>query len=81
MIKAQRWLRDGDPESISQNPSLPLLVLTAGIGLCTDLIGLDTGSNLLMSLMLVGCLGLQQASAVKAVLIGATTVGTILNLS
>ncbi len=54
MIKARRWLRDGDPESISQNPSLPLLVLTAGIGLCTDLIGFDSGTYLLMSLMLVG---------------------------
>ena len=74
MIKPQRWLRDGDPESTRQNPSLPLIVMTAGIGLWTGLIVLDSGTYLLMSLVLVGGLALQQASAVKAVLIGAATV-------
>lgn len=77
MIKPQRWLRDGDPESTRQNPSLPLLVLTAGIGLWTGLIVLDSGTYLLMSLVLVGGLALQQASAVKAVLIGCATVVTL----
>ena len=81
LIKPQRWLRDGYPESTCQNPSLPLLALTAGIGLWTGLIVLYSGTCLLMSLVLVGGLGLQQASAVKAVLIGAATVVTILDLS
>ena len=74
MTKPQRWLREGDPESTRQNPSLPLLVMTTGIGLWTGLIVLDSGTYLLMSLVLVGGLALQQASAVKAVLIGAATV-------
>jgi uncharacterized membrane protein YfcA len=81
LIKPQRWLRDGYPESTRQNSSLPLLALTAGIGLWTGLIVLDSGTCLLMSLVLVGGLALQQASAVKAVLIGAAKVVTILDLS
>ena len=74
MLKPQRWLRDGDPGSSQRNPSLALLVITAGVGLWTGLIVLDSGTYLLMSLVLVGGLALQQASAVKAVLIGAATV-------
>ena len=74
MIKPQRWLRDGDPESTRHNPSLPLLVITAGIGLWTGLIVLDSATYLLMSLVLVGGVALQQANAVKAVLIGSATV-------
>lgn len=53
MLKPQRWLRDGDPESTSHNPSLTWLVLTAGIGLWTSLIVLDSGAYLLMSMVLV----------------------------
>ena len=52
MLKPQRWLRDGDPESTSHNPSLTWLVLTAGIGLWTGLIVLDSGAYLLMSMVL-----------------------------
>jgi len=74
VIKPQRWLRDGDPESTRHNPSLPLLVITAGIGLWTGLIVLDSATYLLMSLVLVGGVALQQANAVKAVLIGSATV-------
>lgn len=47
---------------------------TAGPSLWTGLIVLDSGTYLLMSLVLMGGLALQQASAVKAVLIGAATV-------
>lgn len=74
LLKPQRWLRDGDPEAVRHDPSLGLLVMTAGIGLWTGLIVLDAGTYLLMSMVLVGGLALQQASAVKAVLIGAATV-------
>jgi uncharacterized membrane protein YfcA len=77
MIKPQRWLRDADPERSRRNPGLTLLVLTAGIGLWTGLIMLDSGTYLLMSLVLVGGLALQQASAVKAVLVGSATVVTL----
>jgi len=76
-IKPQRWLRDGDPESTQHNPSLTLIGLTAGIGLWNGLIVLDSGTYLLMSLVMVGGLALQQASAVKAVLLGAATVVTL----
>jgi uncharacterized membrane protein YfcA len=41
------------------------------------LIVLDSGTYLLMSLVMVGGLALQQASAVKAVLLGAATVVTL----
>lgn len=77
MIRPQRWLRDGDAASIRHNPSLTLVVLTAGIGLWNGLIVLDSGTYLLMNLVLVGGLTLQQASSVKAVLLGAATVVTL----
>jgi uncharacterized membrane protein YfcA len=51
--------------------------MTAGVGLWNGLIVLDSGTYLLMSLVLMGGLALQQAcavKAVKAVLIGAATV-------
>ncbi len=62
------------PRAPPLNPSLKLIVLSAGIGLWTSLIMLDSGTYLLMSLVLVGGLALQQASAVKAVMIGAAAV-------
>jgi hypothetical protein len=58
MLKPQRWLRDGDPCSSQRNPSLALLVITAGVGLWTGLIVLDSATYLLMSLVLVGGLAL-----------------------
>lgn len=53
---------------------MALLVLTAVVGLRNGLIVLDSATDLLMGLVLVGMLALQQASAVKAELIGAATV-------
>lgn len=74
LLKPQRWLRDGDPGITKVNPSPWLLLMSAGVGLWTGLIVLDAGTHLLMSLVLVGGLALQQANAVKAVLIGAASV-------
>jgi len=55
-------------------PSPTLQLVMAGVGLWTGLIVLDSGTYLLISLVLVGGLSLRQASAVKVVLIGLATV-------
>lgn len=74
LFKPQRWLRAGDPAAIGQSPTAALQILMAGVGLWAGLIVLDSGTYMLMSLVLVGGLGLQQANAVKAVMIGLATV-------
>jgi uncharacterized membrane protein YfcA len=74
LVKPQRWLRDGLALAADARPSPTLQLVMAGVGLWTGLIVLDSGTYLLISLVLVGGLSLRQASAVKVVLIGLATV-------
>jgi uncharacterized protein len=74
LLKPQRWLRDGLALAADVRPSPTLQLVMAGVGLWTGLIVLDSGTYLLISLVLVGGLSLRQASAVKVVLIGLATV-------
>lgn len=73
MVKPQRWLRDGQPLALDAQPSAALRWAMAFVGLWTGLIVLDSGTYLLISLVLIGGLSLRQASAVKVVLIGVAT--------
>jgi hypothetical protein len=73
LLKPQRWLSANAVSMGDQPPSIVLQCLMAVVGLWAGLIVLDVATYLLVSLVLVGGLGVQQASAVKVVLIGAST--------
>jgi uncharacterized membrane protein YfcA len=74
LLKPQRWLAPKDAFDAGQRPSIVLQLCIAVVGLWTGLIVLDAATYLLVSLVLIGGLSLQQASAVKVVLIGFSTV-------
>jgi uncharacterized membrane protein YfcA len=74
LLKPQRWLAPKDAFNVGQPPSVGLQLCIAAVGLWTGLIVLDAATYLLVSLVLVGGVSLQQASAVKVVLIGFSTV-------
>lgn len=77
LLRPQRWLaadRFGDALEISPK----LLLLMAGVGLWTGLIVLDAATYLLVSLVLVGGVALEQANAIKAVLIGLASLGSLM---
>lgn len=76
LLKPQRLLREKpNADQAAITPRLQLLM--AGVGLWTGLIVLDAATYLLVSLVLIGGVGLQQANAMKAVLIGIATVGAV----
>lgn len=69
LLKPQRLLVGG--QSADALPITPRLhLLMAGVGFWTGLIVLDAATYLLVSLVLVGGVALQQANAIKSVLIG-----------
>jgi uncharacterized membrane protein YfcA len=74
LLKPQRWLAAKDALRAGEAPSILLQLCIAVVGLWTGLIVLDAATYLLVSLVLLGGLSLQQASAVKVVLIGLSTV-------
>jgi len=74
LLKPQRWLAPRVMVNAVQPPSIMLHLCIAVVGLWTGLIVLDAAIYLLVSLVLIGGLSLQQASAVKVVLIGLATV-------
>ena len=77
LLKPQRWLNSPVNEGASRPPSLLVQVLMAGVGLWTGLIVLDAATYMLVSLVLVGGVALQQANAIKTVLIGVATLGSL----
>ena len=72
LLKPNRWLAASDDQLPSQ-PSWKLLLLMAAVGAWAGLIILDSGTYLLITLVLVGGLSLRQANAIKVVLIGSAT--------
>lgn len=77
LLKPQRWLNSPVDEGASRPPSLLLQALMAGVGLWAGLIVLDAATYMLVSLVLVGGVALQQANAIKSVLIGVATLGSL----
>lgn len=63
LFKPQRWLAPRDAFNAGQRPSMVLQLCIAVVGLWTGLIVLDAATYLLVSLVLIGGLFLQQASA------------------
>lgn len=74
LLKPQRWLSQQARPMATRRPSIALQLLMSAVGLWTGLIVLDAATYLLVSLVLLGGLPLRLASAVKVVLIGASTV-------
>jgi uncharacterized membrane protein YfcA len=77
LLKPQRWLNNPAEADASRPPSLMLQALMAGVGLWAGLIVLDAATYMLVSLVLVGGVALQQANAIKSVLIGLATLGSL----
>lgn len=76
LLRPQRLLAaDRAGEALTPSPRLHLLM--AGVGFWTGLIVLDSATYLLVSLVLVGGVALQQANAIKAVLIGLASLGSV----
>ncbi|MEB3165869.1 MAG: sulfite exporter TauE/SafE family protein [Cyanobacteriota bacterium] len=76
LLRPDRLLAE-KPSADAQPISLRLQLLIAGVGLWTGLIVLDAATYLLVSLVLIGGVALQQATAIKAVLIGTATLGSV----
>lgn len=76
LLKPHQLLRE-EPSCTTPHSSLRLQLLMVGVGLWTGLIVLDAATYLLVSLVLIGGVGLQQANAIKTVLIGVATLGSV----
>lgn len=72
LLKPDRWLA-ADCEVLPRRATWKLKILMAVVGVWTGLIVLDSGTYLLITLVLVGGLSLRQANAIKVVLIGSAT--------
>lgn len=77
LLRPHRLLAEKPPAS-GQPLSPRLQLLMAAVGLWTGLIVLDAATYLLVSLVLIGGVALQQATAIKVVLIGGATVGSVI---
>ena len=76
LLRPHRLLAaDISAEANMVTPKLQLLM--AGVGFWTGLIVLDAATYLLVGLVLVGGVALQQANAIKAVLIGLGSLGSL----
>lgn len=77
LLRPQRLLSGGEKaDTLPITPRLQLVM--AGVGFWTGLIVLDAATYLLVGLVLVGGVALQQANAIKAVLIGLTSLASLL---
>ena len=77
LLKPQRLLAvEPAGDALVITPRLHLAM--AGVGFWTGLIVLDAATYLLVSLVLIGRVALQQANAMKAVLIGLATVVSVM---
>jgi len=77
LLKPQRLLAvEAAGDALLITPRLHLAM--AGVGFWTGLIVLDAASYLLVSLVLIGRVALQQANAMKAVLIGLATLVSVM---
>lgn len=76
LLRPQRLLAGG--QSADALPITPRLhLLMTGVGFWTGLIVLDAATYLLVGLVLVGGVALQQANAIKAVLIGLASLASL----
>ena len=77
LLRPQRLLAvEAAGDALLITPRLHLAM--AGVGFWTGLIVLDAASYLLVSLVLIGRVALQQANAMKAVLIGLATLVSVM---
>ena len=76
LLRPQRLLAGGQSaDALPITPRLHLLMV--GVGFWTGLIVLDAATYLLVGLVLVGGVALQQANAIKAVLIGLASLASL----
>ena len=76
LLRPQRLLEAGQSaDTLAITPWLQLLM--AGVGFWTGLIVLDAATYLLVGLVLIGGVALQQANAIKAVLIGLASLASL----
>lgn len=76
LLKPSRWLA-ADAGDLPARATLKLKILMAVVGAWAGLIVLDSGTYLLIALVLVGGLSLRQANAIKVVLIGSATLMSV----